>query len=571
MLGLRLEYLTGRAVATRYNDRDTAEWPPHPARLFSALVAAWGEVDPPQDEEQRALEWLEAQLPPRIVCSEAHPRRVVTHFVPVNDPSLLSSALAKYSQQRDATRGLAGQAEHDFSLALDTAELATIKKARKTLGKLAGDIDKADASYGRELANVTAAAPSTAASRATALALLPESRTRQPRAFPSVTPHDPVLYFVWPNAEATAHRAALNALAARLVSLGHSSSLVHARWVDEAPAPTWVPSSTGSQVMRVAAAGQLKHLRDEYSRHQAVEPRVLPFLPQRYAPCQAMDAAPIAETVFSHGDWIVLRRAGGAPLRSTHAAAIAKAARGALMRHLDEPVPELLSGHMQDGQPARAAHMAILGLPHVGHRHADGRIMGVALVFPRETSPAQRRPVIRALARWEQAARTELGAPDDEAPTLTLGLGNGAALEVERIVWGEPGAAALRTDTWCGPAREWLSVTPVALDRNPGNLHSRDPSAARAAADAAARTIAAACERIGLPPPTRVDIVLAGTWAGAALASEFNPYPAAPDKLRKVKVHARLVFQQPVFGPVLIGAGRFHGLGLFRPVSGEPA
>ncbi len=39
MLALEVEYLTGRSVASMPNDRDQAEWPPHPGRLFMALVA----------------------------------------------------------------------------------------------------------------------------------------------------------------------------------------------------------------------------------------------------------------------------------------------------------------------------------------------------------------------------------------------------------------------------------------------------------------------------------------------------------------------------------------------------
>ena len=42
MLALRIEYLTGTAVAQRRTDRSQPEWPPHPDRVFSALVAAWG-------------------------------------------------------------------------------------------------------------------------------------------------------------------------------------------------------------------------------------------------------------------------------------------------------------------------------------------------------------------------------------------------------------------------------------------------------------------------------------------------------------------------------------------------
>jgi hypothetical protein len=37
MLAFTIEYLMRRAIATRFNDRDQSEWPPHPARLFAAL------------------------------------------------------------------------------------------------------------------------------------------------------------------------------------------------------------------------------------------------------------------------------------------------------------------------------------------------------------------------------------------------------------------------------------------------------------------------------------------------------------------------------------------------------
>src|SRR5690606_13655907 len=46
-MAVAVELLTGRYVATRFNDRDRPEWPPHPGRLFSAAVAAWAEADEP--------------------------------------------------------------------------------------------------------------------------------------------------------------------------------------------------------------------------------------------------------------------------------------------------------------------------------------------------------------------------------------------------------------------------------------------------------------------------------------------------------------------------------------------
>ena len=39
MLALEIEFLTGRYRATNFRERYAVEWPPHPARVFSALVA----------------------------------------------------------------------------------------------------------------------------------------------------------------------------------------------------------------------------------------------------------------------------------------------------------------------------------------------------------------------------------------------------------------------------------------------------------------------------------------------------------------------------------------------------
>ena len=86
--GIEVNFLTGRYVATCHNERQRCEWPPHPARLFSALVATWAE-DEQDPAEREALEWLESQGPPAISASGATPRTVVSHFVPVNDTSVV--------------------------------------------------------------------------------------------------------------------------------------------------------------------------------------------------------------------------------------------------------------------------------------------------------------------------------------------------------------------------------------------------------------------------------------------------------------------------------------------------
>ncbi len=92
MLAIEVEYLLGRAVATDVSERDLVEWPPHPSRLFSALVDALGDVgnDLPEQKSdcESALRWLEALPPPEIAASVADDvsiRTTVKYWVPIND------------------------------------------------------------------------------------------------------------------------------------------------------------------------------------------------------------------------------------------------------------------------------------------------------------------------------------------------------------------------------------------------------------------------------------------------------------------------------------------------------
>lgn len=571
MLVLRLDYLTGRAIATAYNDRGSAEWPPHPARVFSALVATWAEQDPldsyEAEAERAALEWLERQKPPALTFEEGYARTVMTHFVPVNDISLLPSRLNSLAAKRDEAYTELAAAEAQFAVSADTRVKVTkrIEKARATLLKI-------ETQYQEACTAAFAAGTSSADERRRSAALFPETRGRQPRTFPSLALPDPVVHLCWPCNAVPTHQPALDRLAARLVRVGHSSSFVHARWVAHAPEPSWIPHERGELLLRVVSPGQFARLSDEYQRHKGIEPRVLPFRAQRYRAVGDLPAAePDDVRHFGHRDWIILKRIGGPSLPLTRTVDVATAVRGALMRHADQPVAELISGHAQDGQPSRNPHLAILSLAHVGHHHADGAVKGIALLLPRALDDTGRRPVLRALGRWETQARKESGEAAEDVPTLKLGLRDGLVLEVQRQVWGDPGLAALREATWCAAATEWMSVTPVALDRNPGNLRHADPVKREAAFRAAAESIATACVNVGLPQPEAVTVLPSGTWSGGAKAAHFPAYPQEPGKLQRVKVHARIRFARALKGPVLLGAGRFQGLGLFRPVPQEDA
>jgi CRISPR-associated protein Csb2 len=125
-----------------------------------------------------------------------------------------------------------------------------------------------------------------------------------------------------------------------------------------------------------------------------------------------------------------------------------------------------------------------------------------------------------------------------------------------------PVPLGLQAAIWCKPARRWVSATPVALDRNPGKLRSRDQQTCDVASKEAHRIISSACTTQGLPSP-RVEISFAPLITGSAPVRDFDPFPREANRLKRVRVHAELLFDEPVRGPILLGAGRFFGLACF--------
>jgi CRISPR-associated protein Csb2 len=543
MFAIEMQLLTGRYMATRYNDRARAEWPPHPARLFSALVATHCSSPERPPAERDALLWLERQGPPQIRAAgpeEVSERGGFTVFVPVNDPDVVGTFDAE-------------QAEIAAAMAQAASDKKAAVRARALEKRLTSKIAHA----------IAPGKLSTEGAR-TAASVVPATRMRQARTFPSVAPTDPTVHFVWPEADPDERtRGVLQALTANLVRVGHSSSFVRARVVAEPPEPNWIPDDTGEHRLRVVGEGQLAALDEVFERHRETEPRVLPALFQRYATSRRRTHVATPRSVFGD-DWLVLRRTGGPHIPASSTVGVARSTRGALMKFAAQPPPELVTGHDEDGGPARQPHLAIVPLPFVGHDRADGSLLGVALVLPRETEPAERRAVFRALAAWEAEHRRE----DEPAPAIPVHLGRAGELYVTRLDEVAE-QATLRPATWCGPARRWVSATPVALDRHPGDVNDSNPERAAKAAREARETLAEATTHIGLPRPTSIVVLPAAPLAGAPKVRHMPAFPPDGGRLRRALVHAAIEFGTAVEGPILLGAGRYLGLGLFRPVYGD--
>lgn len=549
MLAIEVNFLTERFVATAHHDRRAAEWPPHPARLFSALVAAWADDDSPSPDERRALEWLEAQDPPSIAATEAVTRKVLTNFVPVNDTAVIGTSWY------DRKASEVGRLMDEIDAASEDSSPKSVKLAERLDGKLAKARDVSD-----QVSNPGKTNPDEA------MKLLPDHRGKQAREFPSVTPDEPRVTYIWAALANPETAEALDGLLGRVTRLGHSSSLVSCRLAPDPPDPTCEPGPMG-EALRSVRRGQLAALEREHKRHQAVKPRSLPFTAVRYRPVET-DAAEDVLRPNTAGHLIVfefLRSSRRFP--ATRAVQIAATLRDAIFHHAENPIPEGLSGHAEDGSPVPLPHVGFLPLPYVGWDHADGRIMGAAVSVPDSLDEPSRRAVLRAVGTWE----SEANAANQD---LRLTMGRSGDVDMKRLTGFEPTLETLRTKTWGRSSRRWVSATPVALPTNPGRL-STGTAAARAKAWAKAeQAVADSCRHVGLPEPTAVTVSHDPFIRGVRPASHFPAFRQRGHDGQPVArrlVHVSVAFDQPVAGPLVLGAGRYFGLGLMRPVRDDDA
>src|SRR5690606_23622771 len=102
-------------------------------------------------------------------------------------------------------------------------------------------------------------------------------------------------------------------------------------------------------------------------------------------------------------------RVGGSRPVASRATDLARALRGALIEvHGNQNLPSALSGHTENG-PTQQPHVAFVPLPFVEHEHADGALMGCALVLPRELPKNEREILLRLVAKWEKERANERG------------------------------------------------------------------------------------------------------------------------------------------------------------------
>lgn len=501
MFAFEVEFLTGTSVAATPYSKEEVEWPPHPDRLFQALVAAWGRNDPPDGDECKALEWLEALDMNALAISvpKCWPRDVVTVYVPPNDAE---------------TKGRVG---------------ATPPKKISEAIRVVPDFRK----------------------------------NRQQRAFPAIVlPMDNAnaVRYVWrlderKKQEFAGHRAVIARLAREVTYLGHSHSPVRAALIDGGDVAidtSWFEA--GPVVMRFPYRGRLKELVESY-RRSLRENRVVRPIPSLATRIYRLPVSSTPATLFETDNVMVFADAGGFVPTLAAFPLVAKRLRDALLKcsPADAPIPTLLSGHDDDRRPAETPHVAVVPLGDVGWTYSQGRLMGLALVWPREVSVSDRRSALKIIASFLKDGKGKVGL-------LHFGRDGSWSLALEP----EPTSASLLFDRYTRPARRWGSVLPAALDRHPKDK----------AGEELADIITRACLNIGLPKEAidglDIEVHKYSPLKGAPSVKEvFESLPADSPYRTKPFAHLVLTFPRPVCGPLILGAGRFRGLGLCLPLDGD--
>jgi len=401
--------------------------------------------------------------------------------------------------------------------------------------------------------------------------VLPALRSRQPRRFPAARPHDASVRLYWSDAEPEEQvLSALQALAHDTAYVGHSASLARCRFLHERSTRDL---DEARQPQRSIYPGRLKELRQAYARFErSANKKDRPQSGVRVAP--EADAAVVRTNVFGDA-WLILEHVGGVMPDIRACAVVAKTLRDALLAGyrrcgLEKEIPEIVSGHTADGAPTRLPHLAVIPQAFAGFPHADGHVMGYALIPPANSgilADGAFRKVMRGLSPIDEERGRRILTLTSKA-----GTSSESAFSINLSPTFEPpaGKRSLDPGLYTQPSRVFATVTPIVLDR-----HLKEKGAKRQ--EEAAELIAAACLNIGLPRPDAVVVDKHSAVEGAPSAYPSGKSPSwmnwrlPPSLAKRQFTHAVIRFAEPIAGPVVLGAGRFGGLGLCRPLECDGA
>lgn len=444
------------------------EWPPSPARLFSALVAGAGTRDRCPWSSGDDLLWLERLEAPVIYASaltDVEMGALLPRYVVVDQTSEKPGAVQDYPARR-------------------------------------------------------------------AIAVRPGVR---------LSPRNRIVHYVWPDVQPGDETfRSLQARTARVGYLGCSDSPVRVRVSRESVQPgldQWVPDHRGLLSLPIPYPGFTQNLDDSFDRWSAGESAERSWI--RTVRSSYREPGSEKREVLKTAIPIWLRLERG--LAGKRLVVFTATLRAAVTDHLQRllpagaNVPSVIHGHRQSHDSEEQA--CFLGLPNVGNEHADGRLLGAAILLPSSTDKSTVQLVRSAIYGLTQERLVKPGWFD-----LALSL-----------YAGDNKPYSSHPARWSGPAARWYTASPVVFERWTKGAPDLDE-------------VARWCNHAGLPAP-----VAAGFRRAPELEGALDLHPddvTRPGRERRPYSHMWVEFGSQVRGPVVLGRGRYLGLGLMVPVHG---
>lgn len=196
------------------------------------------------------------------------------------------------------------------------------------------------------------------------------------------------------------------------------------------------------------------------------------------------------------------------------------------------------------GDADKAQRVRIVPLPSIGHTHADHAIRRVMIEIPPNF------PLPFGDVRWAFSGLDIVDARTGEV----LGTMVDASAEMMTSHYGADQGE---------PHSRWRTVTPAALPVR--QAAARAGGRERATREsAAARSVAQALRHAGVPVAARAIKVQREPFTGSGMRAEA--FAAGTRFAAPSLAHVEIEFERPQSGPLIIGDGRYLGLGLMAPV-----
>lgn len=530
----KTEGLLTLVIAVRFHEgryHGSGSWPPAPARLFQALIAGAGLGGPLSDGTLRALQWLETLDAPVIGAPTARNGQAFRLYLPNND--------------LDSVGG-------------DPSRIAKIRGAVKE---------------------------------------------QRPRIFDCRIP----LLYAWnfhPSEGAEQHAVTISWLAERVYQLGRGIDFAWG-WADvlqpaefqelvgDYVGTLYHPTNTHSNLeLDCPVPGSVARLRArKYTRRFSVElrgRRAVQVFTQAPRPLFAPTYYDGRSSYFMFGLTSVVGQSGLRSVPLPEAVNLTTRVRDSAVRRLRQALPDrtheidqVLIGRRPDGSndgPV-GARIRIMPMPSIGHYHADHSIRRVLVVVP-ATCPVRADDIEWAFSGLpfdqlsEENGRFDAVEGKGDVGELILSpvtdAGKTRFMRHYGIVIPEAG---LRYGTRSG-SRRWQTVTAAALaplrDVSPRRVASgrrrATGSKRRAMLSRLTHSVTQALRHAGVQ--AEIEQVSVQKESFSAYGEPAESFATGTRFTKDRLWHIDIVFAEPLTGPLVLGDGRFLGLGVMVPVRG---